>query len=53
MVYQMDSYRHWENHLGRHDFTFGQFGENLTVEGLSDDEVASATAIELVEHSSK
>ena len=39
MVYQMDSYRHWENHLGRHDFTFGQFGENFTVEGLSDDEV--------------
>lgn len=39
MVYQLDSYRHWENHLGRHDFTLGQFGENLTVEGLSDDEV--------------
>jgi ferredoxin-NADP reductase/MOSC domain-containing protein YiiM/ferredoxin len=39
MVYQMDSYHHWENHLGRHDFTSGQFGENLTVEGLSDDEV--------------
>jgi MOSC domain-containing protein YiiM len=35
----MDSYHHWENHLGRHDFTSGQFGENLTVEGLSDDEV--------------
>ena len=39
MVYQMDSYRHWENHLGRHDFTFGQFGENFTVEGLTDDQV--------------
>jgi ferredoxin-NADP reductase/MOSC domain-containing protein YiiM len=39
MVYQMDSYRHWESHLGRSDFTFGQFGENFTVEGLSDDEV--------------
>jgi ferredoxin-NADP reductase/MOSC domain-containing protein YiiM len=39
MVYQMDSYRHWESHLGRNDFTFGQFSENFTVEGLSDDEV--------------
>ena len=39
MVYQMDSYRHWESYLGRHDFTLGQFGENFTVEGLSDDEV--------------
>ena len=39
MVYQMDSYRHWEAHLGRSDFAFGQFGENFTVDGLSDDEV--------------
>jgi ferredoxin-NADP reductase/MOSC domain-containing protein YiiM/ferredoxin len=39
MVYQMDSYRYWEDHLKRHDFEYGQFGENLTVEGLADDEV--------------
>jgi ferredoxin-NADP reductase/MOSC domain-containing protein YiiM len=38
-VYQMDSYHHWEGFLGRSDFTFGQFGENFTVEGLPDDEV--------------
>jgi ferredoxin-NADP reductase/MOSC domain-containing protein YiiM len=38
-VYQMDSYHYWETFLGRNDFTFGQFGENLTVEGLPDDEV--------------
>ena len=38
-VYQIDSYRHWERELGRNDFVFGQFGENLTVEGLADDEV--------------
>jgi MOSC domain-containing protein YiiM len=38
-VYQMQSYHHWENFLGRNDFSFGQFGENFTVEGLSDDEV--------------
>ncbi len=38
-VYQMDSYRYWERFLGRNDFTFGQFGENFTVEGLPDNEV--------------
>jgi ferredoxin-NADP reductase/MOSC domain-containing protein YiiM len=38
-VYQMDSYRYWECELNRSDFTFGQFGENFTVEGLADGEV--------------
>jgi MOSC domain-containing protein YiiM/ferredoxin-NADP reductase len=38
-VYQIESYRYWEERLGRRDFTFGQFGENLTIEGLADDEV--------------
>jgi MOSC domain-containing protein YiiM len=38
-VYQMDSYHYWERFLGRSDFTFGQFGENFTVEGLADSEV--------------
>lgn len=38
-VYQMDSYHYWERFLGRSDFSFGQFGENFTVEGLADDEV--------------
>src|SRR4029453_18006228 len=38
-VYQIDSYRYWEQFLGRDDFTYGQFGENFTVEGLADDEV--------------
>jgi ferredoxin-NADP reductase/ferredoxin len=38
-VYQMDSYRYWERELGRDDFVRGQFGENFTVDGLSDDEV--------------
>src|SRR5438445_5276433 len=35
----MDSYHYWERFLGRSDFTFGQFGENFTVEGLLDNEV--------------
>jgi ferredoxin-NADP reductase/MOSC domain-containing protein YiiM/ferredoxin len=38
-VYQLDSYRYWQQFLGRDDFTDGQFGENFTVEGLPDDEV--------------
>jgi ferredoxin-NADP reductase/MOSC domain-containing protein YiiM/ferredoxin len=38
-VYQIDSYRYWEEQLDRHDFAYGQFGENLTVEGLPDDQV--------------
>ncbi len=38
-VYQMDSYHYWEGLLGRNDFTFGQFGENFTVEGLLDNDV--------------
>ncbi|MGZ4201259.1 MAG: MOSC domain-containing protein [Thermoleophilaceae bacterium] len=38
-VYQIESYRYWERELGRQDFSYGQFGENFTVEGLADDEV--------------
>jgi ferredoxin-NADP reductase/MOSC domain-containing protein YiiM/ferredoxin len=38
-VYQLDSYRHWEQELGREDLVHGQFGENFTIEGLADDEV--------------
>ncbi|MCE9661288.1 MAG: MOSC domain-containing protein [Burkholderiales bacterium] len=38
-VYQIDSYRYWQERLGRGDFVHGQFGENFTVEGMADDEV--------------
>jgi ferredoxin-NADP reductase/MOSC domain-containing protein YiiM/ferredoxin len=38
-VYQVGSYQHWQEFLGRDDFTYGQFGENFTVDGLPDDEV--------------
>jgi len=38
-VYQLDSYRYWQQWLGRSDFSHGQFGENFTIEGLPDDEV--------------
>jgi ferredoxin-NADP reductase/MOSC domain-containing protein YiiM len=38
-VYQIESYRYWQEQLRRADFVHGQFGENFTVEGLPDDEV--------------
>src|SRR6478609_8950490 len=38
-VYQIDSYRHWQERLQRNDFVHGQFGENFTIEGLPDDAV--------------
>jgi ferredoxin-NADP reductase/MOSC domain-containing protein YiiM len=38
-VYQIESYRYWQEQLGRDDFEYGQFGENFTVAGLADDEV--------------
>ncbi len=38
-VYQIESYRYWQEQLGRGDFEYGQFGENFTVQGLADDQV--------------
>ena len=38
-VYQIESYRYWQQQLKRTEFVHGQFGENFTVEGLSDDTV--------------
>ena len=38
-IYQIESYRYWQSQLGRTDFEYGEFGENFTVDGLSDDEV--------------
>ena len=32
--YPFEHYTHWQQALQRHDLTYGQFGENLTVEGL-------------------
>jgi ferredoxin-NADP reductase/MOSC domain-containing protein YiiM len=38
-VYQIESYRYWQEQLKRTDFVHGQFGENFTIDGLSDDVV--------------
>jgi ferredoxin-NADP reductase/MOSC domain-containing protein YiiM len=39
LVYQVESYRYWQRYLGRDELSHGSFGENLTVDGLPDDEV--------------
>jgi ferredoxin-NADP reductase/MOSC domain-containing protein YiiM len=38
-LYQIESYRYWQEQLDRDDFEYGQFGENFTVQGLPDDHV--------------
>ncbi len=38
-VYQIESYRYWQEQLKRTDFVHGQFGENFTIEALPDDAV--------------
>jgi ferredoxin-NADP reductase/MOSC domain-containing protein YiiM len=38
-VYQIESYRYWQEQLQRTEFVYGQFGENFTIEGLLDDAV--------------
>jgi MOSC domain-containing protein YiiM len=38
-AYPIENYDHWRRELGRADLTFGQFGENFTVEGMVEDDV--------------
>ncbi len=38
-VYPFEHYALWKKELGRDDFTYGQFGENFTVEGMMEKEV--------------
>ena len=38
-AYSVENYDYWKRELGRTDFTFGQFGENFTVEGMLEDEI--------------
>ena len=46
-VYQLGSYRYWQQQLKRTDFVHGQFGENFTVEGLPDDAVCIGDQYEI------
>ena len=38
-VYTVENYDYWGRELGRGDFSFGQFGENFTVEGMTEEDV--------------
>lgn len=37
--YPVEHYAYWSRELGRNDFSFGQFGENFTVEGFTEENV--------------
>ncbi len=47
LVYQLDSYAHWQREFGLDTFAYGQFGENFTVEGLADDEVCIGDQLQI------
>lgn len=36
-IYPIEYYDYWAQRLNRRDFSYGQFGENLTVQGMLDD----------------
>ena len=38
-AYSVENYDHWRHELGWHEFNFGQFGENFTVEGMVEDDI--------------
>ncbi|MDE0042478.1 MAG: MOSC domain-containing protein [Candidatus Poribacteria bacterium] len=38
-AYPVEHYEYWARELGRNELPFGQFGENLTVEGLLEEKV--------------
>lgn len=38
-VCPFEHYHYWEGQLGRRDFSYGQFGENLTAAGMLEQEV--------------
>jgi MOSC domain-containing protein YiiM len=38
-AYSVENYDNWKRELGGTDFAFGQFGENFTVEGMTEDEI--------------
>jgi MOSC domain-containing protein YiiM len=46
-AYPIEHYRHWERELGRSALSFGQFGENFTVEGILESEIYVGDILEL------
>jgi MOSC domain-containing protein YiiM len=52
-VYQIESYRYWQEQLSRSDFIHGQFGENFTITGLPDDAVCIGDRFQIGSGSSR
>jgi MOSC domain-containing protein YiiM len=46
-AYPHEHYAHWEKFLNRNDFAFGQFGENLTTEGLLEADVRAGDKLRI------
>ena len=46
-AYSWQNVEHWRQYLKRDDLGPGSFGENLTVEGLTDDEIAIGDELEI------
>jgi MOSC domain-containing protein YiiM len=46
-VYSIDHYQFWGARFGRHDFSHGVFGENLTVEGMTETEMCIGDVLEV------
>lgn len=46
-AYSLDHYAYWSTLLGLEDMPFGQFGENLTVEGLEESESCIGDQLQL------
>jgi len=52
-VYQIESYRYWQEQLKRTDFVYGQFGENFTIEGLAADLTPRKKQLEIFQSNSR
>jgi len=46
-VYSIDHYQFWGARFGRHDFSCGVFGENLTVDGMTETEMCIGDVLEI------
>ena len=47
--YPHEHYAHWSDELARDDFEYGQFGENLTTQGLLENQVCVGDAFQVGE----
>ena len=48
--YPFEHYSHWQQVLNRDDLTYGQFGENLTVSGMLEEEIHIGDVFQIGSH---